>query len=275
MALGNLAARALVALVALPPLIAAIYLESSHYVWGIVMLASIIAMYEYLAMGLSSEIDRRVSLVIGVASCSILYWVPMQYNAALLALVVAFVPTALYYVFRFGEMSDVADRLNTSVLAILYGGILFAFIPLLKRFPQGGDLILLILMTAWLSDTGGYFAGKHLGKKKLYPAVSPNKTWAGSLGGVVAVLLGCAVFKFYRLPTMPWATLFLLCGPGAVIGQLGDLCESLIKRSRNVKDSGSILPGHGGILDRVDAVLFIAPYFFVVLTLLKALHSFS
>ncbi len=265
MALGNLAARALVAVVALPPIIAAIYQPSAHYVWGIVLVASMIAMYEYLAMGIEDEIDRRVSLVIGVAACSALYWLPPQASPTLVALVIAFVPTALYYVFRFGDMSRVADRLNTSVIAILYGGILFSFLPLLKRMA-GGDIIILILMTAWLSDTGGYFAGKYLGKKKLYPAVSPKKTWAGSIGGVAAVLVGCAIFKELRMPEMPWVDLVLLCGPGAVLGQLGDLCESLMKRSRGVKDSGSILPGHGGILDRVDAVLFIAPYFFVYMS---------
>ncbi len=270
MALGNLAARALVAVVALPPLIAAIYLDSSHYVWGIVLVASLIAMYEYLAMGLEDETDRRVSLLIGAAACSVLYWLPPQYSPTLLALIVAFIPTALYYVFRFGDMSGVADRLNTSVIAIVYGGIMFGFLPLLKR-SFGGDIILLILMTAWLSDTGGYFAGKYLGKAKLYPAVSPKKTWAGSVGGVIAVLIGCSVFKELRMPEMPWIDLILLCGPGAVLGQLGDLCESLMKRSRGVKDSGSILPGHGGILDRVDAVLFIGPYFFAYMTVRLAL----
>tara|TARA_R110002073_G_scaffold320759_3_gene496440 strand:+ start:71958 stop:72773 length:816 start_codon:yes stop_codon:yes gene_type:complete len=270
MALGNLAARAAVAVVALPPIIYAIYLDSSHYVWGIVLVASMIAMYEYLAMGIKDETDRRVSLAIGVAACSVLYWVPPQYNPTLLALVVAFLPTALYYVFRFSEMETVADRLNTSVIAIVYGGIMFSFLPLLKRMA-GGDIILLILMTAWLSDTGGYFAGKYLGKAKLYPAVSPKKTWAGSIGGVITVLIGCAVFKHFRLESMPWIDLILLCGPGAVLGQLGDLCESMMKRSRGVKDSGSILPGHGGILDRVDAVLFIGPYFFAYMVVRAAL----
>ena len=101
--------------------------------------------------------------------------------------------------------------------------------------------------------------------------MSPKKTWAGSIGGVITVLIGCAVFKHFRLESMPWIDLILLCGPGAVLGQLGDLCESMMKRSRGVKDSGSILPGHGGILDRVDAVLFIGPYFFAYMVVRAAL----
>jgi phosphatidate cytidylyltransferase len=263
MALGNLAARFVVAAVALPPLIYAIYMDSPHYVWGVVFVASLIAMYEYLAMGLQDETDKRVSLVIGAASCALFYWLDPKYQPALVAVVVAFLPTTLYYLFRFGDLKDVADRLNTSVIAIIYGGLMFSFLALLKRMA-GGDMIILILLTAWLSDTGGYFAGKYLGKRKLYEAVSPKKTWAGSVGGVAAVLVGAAVFKELRMhDAISWVDLLLLCGPGAVLGQMGDLCESLVKRSRGVKDSGAILPGHGGILDRVDAILFIAPYFYV------------
>lgn len=262
MALGNLASRFLVAAVALPPLLAAIYMDSPHYVWGIVFVASLIAMHEYLAMGLTDETDRRVSVAIGGASCALLYWLDPRFQ--LLAIIAAFLPTALYYLFRFGDLQSVADRLNTSIIAIVYGGLMFSFLPLLKR-GFGGDLIVLILLTAWLSDTGGYFAGKYLGKRKLYEAVSPKKTWAGSVGGIAVVLVGAAVFRHFRMPHLPWIDLVLLCGPGAALGQLGDLCESLVKRSRGVKDSGSILPGHGGILDRVDAILFIAPYFFVYL----------
>lgn len=271
MALGNLAARFAVAAVALPPLIAAIYMDSPHYVWGIVFVASLIAMHEYLAMGLEDETDRRVSLAIGAGSCAILYWLNWfepRAQPALLAVVVAMVPTTLYYLFRFGDLKSVADRLNTSIIAIIYGGLMFTIVALLKRGPGGGDILILLLLTAWASDTGGYFAGKYLGKRKLYEAVSPKKTWAGSIGGVAAVLAAAAVFKELRMhDAISWLDLVLLCGPGAVLGQMGDLCESMMKRSRGVKDSGAILPGHGGILDRVDAILFIAPYFYVYITL--------
>jgi phosphatidate cytidylyltransferase len=269
MALGNLAARFAVAVVALPPLVYAIYMDSPHVVWGVVFVASLIAMYEYLAMGLEDETDRRMSLVIGATSCALLYWLTVKApgsQAALLAVVVAMVPTTLYYLFRFGDLKTVADRLNTSIIAIIYGGLMFSMVALLK-LGKGGDFVILILLTAWLSDTGGYFAGKYLGKRKLYEAVSPKKTWAGSVGGVAAVLVGAAVFKELRMhDAISWVDLILLCGPGAVLGQLGDLCESMMKRSRGVKDSGAILPGHGGILDRVDAILFIAPYFYAYFT---------
>jgi phosphatidate cytidylyltransferase len=109
-----------------------------------------------------------------------------------------------------------------------------------------------------------------MGRHKLYPAVSPNKTWEGSIGGVLAAAAGAAVIKVLLLPEIGWLHIMMLAVPGAILGQIGDLAESLIKRSVGVKDSGALLPGHGGILDRVDAVLFIAPYVFlyVVIVLL-------
>jgi len=126
----------------------------------------------------------------------------------------------------------------------------------------------LVLCTAWLSDTGGYFAGKGIGGPKLYPAVSPNKTWSGSIGGVAAAIAGGVVLKLWRMPELGWGDLVALVGVGSVLGQLGDLAESLIKRDLEIKDMGGILPGHGGVMDRIDSVLFVAPAAFIYLRLI-------
>jgi len=124
-----------------------------------------------------------------------------------------------------------------------------------------------VLLVAWLADTGGYFAGRFLGKTKLYEAVSPKKTWAGAWGGIAGSVIGVAALKLIMASYLTWADVFLLAIPGGVLGQLGDLTESLIKRSVGVKDSGALLPGHGGLLDRIDAVLFIAPYVYAYLVI--------
>jgi phosphatidate cytidylyltransferase len=272
--LGNLTSRILVALIAVPLLLLAIYQPHAWIVWALVFAASLLVMDEFFAMTGLDAGDRRIGVVIGAVICAGFYWLPGRFNPSTLAFVAAFVLPGLYFLFRYGEQASVAARLAFTTTGIVYGGLLFAFMALIKRdFADSGDFLVLLLMTAWLSDTGGYIAGKTIGGKKLYPAVSPNKTWSGSIGGVAAAVAGGVVLKLLRMPELPWLDLVLLVGVGSVLGQLGDLAESLIKRSRGVKDSGTLLPGHGGLLDRVDAVLFIAPYFYLYVVVRAALAA--
>lgn len=265
--LGNFASRVVVSVVAVPILVFIIYQESALPVWGLAFGASLIAMYEFFAMTHDDRTDIIVSTLLGGGAVLAFYWLPQSYSATATFLAVFF-PVFLYFLFRFGDIETVASRACFSVIGILYAGIFFTFMALIKRDfgPHGADFIILLLGTAWLSDTGGYFAGKALGKRKLYAAISPNKTWAGAIGGTIAAGCGAILIRMYLLPEFSWFDILFLAASGSVLGQAGDLCESMIKRSRGVKDSGAILPGHGGILDRVDAVLFIAPYFYLYIT---------
>lgn len=274
--LGNLASRFLVAVVAAPILILAMYQDRPEFVWGLVFGGSLLAMYEFFSMALEDKTDRVASLLFGAGASAILFWLPGHRGGQLLAMFAAVVPISLYYLFRFGDMQTAARRLAYSIAGILYAGLLFQFLAMLKR-DLGGDLgghfVLFVLVVTWAGDTGAYFAGRFLGKAKLYPAVSPGKTWAGAFGGLagstaaaVGIKLGLLTGSAMALlPWFGWVDVFLLVLPGAALGQMGDLVESMIKRSTGVKDSGSILPGHGGILDRVDAVLLVAPYVYLYL----------
>jgi phosphatidate cytidylyltransferase len=263
--LGNLATRILVAVIAVPLVLLLIYQQHHEIFWAVVFAASLVTMYELFSMTLPDRNDRVVALVLGGIAAAAFYWLPPRFAPHLSAFVFAFTAPALYYLFRPGDIVTAAERLAFTVFGILYGGLLFAFIALIKRDfgPAGGDTIVLVLMTAWLSDTGGYFAGKFLGKRKLYPAISPNKTWAGAIGGTAAALAGGFAMQQFRMHQLAVVDVVVLAGVGSVLGQLGDLVESMVKRSRGVKDSGAILPGHGGLLDRLDAVLFIAPWFYL------------
>ncbi len=280
MALGNLAQRFLVALVAVPILIVILYLPRPEPTWALIFAASLIAMHELFAMTLPAE-DRRAALVMGAIACAALYWVhPLALqepfgvdlgerwwrlgeSGPTVALFAAVVVPGLYYLFRFRDIPSVAGRLTATITGIVYAGFLTTHLALLKRLApvsEGGHFVILVLLIAWLADTGGYFAGRFLGKSKLYEAVSPKKTWAGAYGGIAGSLLGVVVMKLAFLDWLNWVDVAAIAVIGGVLGQLGDLTESLIKRSVGVKDSGALLPGHGGILDRIDAVLFIAPF---------------
>ncbi|UJR85055.1 Hypothetical protein I5071_71340 [Sandaracinus amylolyticus] len=140
----------------------------------------------------------------------------------------------------------------------LYVGGLLGTVAVLHTLDKGGAWVLLAMWLAWASDTGAYFAGRYFGKTKLYPAVSPSKTVQGSIGGLLGSLTGGLAAHFGFLPELPLVDAILLALIGGALGQMGDLVESLVKRSTGVKDSGSILPGHGGLLDRVDALMFTA-----------------
>ena len=132
-------------------------------------------------------------------------------------------------------------------------------VALVRRdVPEGPSFVVMTLMFAWFGDTGGYFAGRFLGKRKLYEAVSPKKTVEGAFGGLAGSVVGGLSAHFLYMPSIPLEHVVPLAIVASVFGQAGDLAESLIKRSTGVKDSGQIVPGHGGILDRVDALLFVS-----------------
>jgi phosphatidate cytidylyltransferase len=284
LALGNLAQRFLVAVIAVPLILLLLHYHRPEPTWAVMFVASLLAMREFFGMTLKDHPeDRGPALVMGALACAAFYWLDgftfayYRPTSALvrgaihagptLTLILAVVIPGLYYLFRFRDIPSVAGRYTATVTGIVYAGFLTTVLAFLKRIDpnQQGDTVLLVLIVAWLADTGGYFAGRFLGKAKLYEAVSPKKTWAGLWGGIAGAVAGVIVLKLVSAHWLSWIDVFAISIPGCLLGQMGDLAESLIKRSVGVKDSGALLPGHGGILDRIDAVLFIAPYVYAYL----------
>lgn len=156
-------------------------------------------------------------------------------------------------------------------LGVLYVGFLLGHAPLIRALENGAALIFFLLLVTWLGDTGAYLAGKTLGRHKLAPEISPNKTVEGLIGGLLLATLGAYAAKLSFVPTMTsWDCVLLGLGLGAT-GALGDLVESAMKRSAGVKDAGHLLIGHGGFLDRLDSLLFTAPAFYYYLILVKGM----
>ncbi len=158
------------------------------------------------------------------------------------------------------EIANAPRRIGLSVLGAAYPGLLLAALIPLRKLPRGEWWILLAVTVTWLNDTFAYFVGRAFGRRKLYERISPSKTWEGALGGALGSILGAVAVARLWIPELPpWAAALIGAG-AAVLGPVGDLSESMLKRAFGAKDSGRLLPGHGGLLDRIDALLFNAPF---------------
>ncbi len=264
--------RVLVALVGAPALLAIIILGGA--IGNLALFAAIagLGLNEYYRMALKD--DSKSGLLFTLMGLALfIIWglaIPTPYIDQLIvfSFLAAFFFIFLYILlFRPSPIETVAQRVSASFFGLVYVPFLAFFFVLLQAFEGGWRYIVMALVIVWMSDTGAYFAGRAFGRHKLYPKVSPKKTWEGFAGGVIASVIGAVVAA--KIVGIDWPTEHLIAIGGlmSIIGALGDLCESLLKRSYGVKDSGSILPGHGGILDRFDALLFAVPvmYYYIVL----------
>ena len=182
-------------------------------------------------------------------------------------------------VFRRGPQRGPLPAVAATLLGVVYVGGTLSFAVHLRAFPgvsdgvagwDGAFLLIFVLTTTWCGDSGAYFVGHRWGRRKLLPSVSPSKTVEGAIGGLVGATAAAALFTFALVgpmggPPLPVAGAALLGLLVGAVAQLGDLVESVLKREADVKDSGTLIPGHGGVLDRFDAVLFTIPLAYVLL----------
>lgn len=154
------------------------------------------------------------------------------------------------------------EQAGVLFIGVFYIG--FGFLTFIEaRLDHGLALVLFTLLVIWSTDSGAYFTGRKLGKHKLWPSISPNKTIEGSIGGVVIALLAAVIFQLISMTFEDWGYVLILALIISIGGQIGDLVESGLKRHYQVKDSGTLLPGHGGVLDRFDSLLFVFPILYL------------
>ena len=259
--MSNLTQRVLTALIGAPLVVGMIYL-GGWFFGGLMLLVGLLAQREFYALAEAGGTRPLVSVGLVVGGVLIVRsLVPFAEPLAVIGLV-AILVAELYR-----RLDGPISNLAVTGFGAIYPALLVGYFVDLRVLGAQGELgeegafwlTLVVLVAIWASDTLAYFTGRALGKHPLFPRISPKKTIEGSVGGVLGATAVVIVFKLFLVPMLTWTdavVVGVLCG---AVGQFGDLVESLLKRSVGVKDSGNYLPGHGGMLDRIDAMLVAIP----------------
>ncbi len=259
--------KRIVSAVILIPLIVWDVLAAPQWVFlGIMAVVGAIAYYEFDTIAQGHSIPRRGwpgGPWTGMAAGLLLLFAPQPVMATLVMLAIVLMILAL-------RLEDLAGALPTAASVLL--GIVYIFgawrCAILLR-DLNPHWLMVSLLVSWAGDTAAMYVGRSLGKNKMAPRISPGKTWEGAAGSVVGGVLATVVYTYFFIPQVALWVVILVGGVGNVAGQAGDLAESAFKRGANVKDSGTLLPGHGGWLDRIDSSLFSIPAVYFVLRLLE------
>ena len=232
----------------------------------IVLMAAGICYYEYFNMVFKDESYLYYKWIGTALGMVLMFFLVSGYEQHIFHVVTFAVLILFFFYLGFARQNHVelVKELSLSFFGIFYVCILLSYFVFIRRFPEGYKWIILVLGIAWLSDTGGYWCGKVFGTKKLMPIISPHKTVEGAFGSVVLAVIASIFISYFLLrDSMTLSSAIFLGGVGSLCAQLGDLCESLLKRNFSVKDSGNVIPGHGGMLDCIDSVLFVAPLIYL------------
>lgn len=228
----------------------------------------VIGLYEYFTMLEKKGIGIFKYFGIGLGAViplSIMFRFEPTKSWELLFIVLALLFIILMQ-FKRKNSSGVIVDISTTLFGILYVSWFFSFMIKIRYMQDGLGLLAALLLITKLGDIGAYLVGTRFGKKLLLPRISPKKTIEGSIGGLIFSLLGALISKQFL--NFSYGQMFIIALGLGVLGQLGDLSESLLKRDCQVKDSGNIIPGMGGVLDEIDSLLFTAPVFYFYLSLI-------
>lgn len=239
---------------------------SQTMVQWVVVALSLLALWEYFSLTLKgvTPVFKFLGLALGgILTASLIFWANNSDRFFILLSVVI----VLTIIFHFRGRQGLNERVRDMVFfyfGVMFISVLFAFWALIRGLDQWSFWVFLLLGSTFASDTGAYMVGHRFGRHKLAPLISPGKTVEGLIGGWIFALIAALVVQRIFWPEYPLTLLMIIGTLIATVGPLGDLSESLIKRGVDAKDSGRLIPGHGGFLDRVDALLFNGPvvYFF-------------
>jgi phosphatidate cytidylyltransferase len=261
------AKRWLTGIIAIPVLIYIIGPGPRWLFFLLLSVVSVVGLIEFYGMT-ASELPKvvRWSCYLLTFLLFVAFYMRQVLLAPCLIALWAFVPMTFFLFTHPSPNQRWTSDIAKAVLGPIYVALPFAMLSMIHLRPNGKIWIFFLLSVIFASDTGAFYFGKFLGRHKLYAAISPNKTWEGAAGGllssIIVALLFIRVLKFHHVSL----AIVLLVLALSIAGQIGDLAESMLKRNHGIKDSGKILPGHGGILDRIDGLLFSVPILYLFLT---------
>ena len=252
--------RCLVAIIFVP--IFVLVILCNHQLFFLVLTCSIIgwALYEFFR-AVADKKDKSVSLYnisLGILIPLLFFFAGERAIPLVLTVIIFLVFLHQFFLLR---ISRVMADISFSLTGILYVSFLLSYLVLLRATPGMGKwLVLTTFFITWMGDSGAYFVGKMWGRHRFFSTLSAHKTVEGLMGAISLSLAG-ALISCWWFP-LPWYHILALGGLGGVMGQLGDFFESMLKRGLGIKDFGKFLPGHGGVLDRFDSIIFVAPFFY-------------
>jgi phosphatidate cytidylyltransferase len=256
--------RVITTIVILPILIAVIWFGK---LWIVLLVAAIGAAgsFEFYRLDQNGKLIplHYFGIITVITVVMLPYFVP---NITVIHILSSAIVVSLIWLLFTGLREQAFNRWTWTIAGILYPGFMLTYWINIRNIEFGRSYVFWLISIIIINDVASYFVGKALGKHSLAPVISPRKTWEGAIGGLIFSVIASVVFGFvFTLPLNYWQ-LVILGLMASIIAQTGDLVESLLKRNKSVKDSGNILPGHGGILDRIDSYLLTAVVVYYIIT---------
>jgi phosphatidate cytidylyltransferase len=248
------------AIAIVPPVIFLIAVGSSAVLILIVLLATFLGLREFYTLTLpdSKRIQRWAGIGLGIALSIVMTQANMKMVFPFFVLVI--IVLSVLFMATSENLTSTISKMGIMFFGIFYIGFLLSHVSLIRNGANGKPWVLFLIVTVWAGDLSAFVGGSLFGRHKLYPKISPKKTYEGLAGAVVGSVLVALSFVLLFIPQLEKGRCVLVAVALGFLGQIGDFTESMLKRSAQVKDSGSLIPGHGGMLDRLDSFLFSAPF---------------
>ena len=254
--------RVLTGAIAIPALYLLIGYGPGPTLFIMVLIAVALGLHEFYSLVLPENKwhEKAIGILLAMLLASLIYFGDASLLHASLGFSIIFL--SITYMLKSSNFALAISKMALTLFGILYIGLLLSYVTLIDKTAPGKQWVFFLVSTVWAADIGGFFVGSLVGRHKLYPKVSPNKTIEGLGGGVAGAIAAALLYRKLFFSDLDVSDCVFLGSSLTLFGQMGDFTESMIKRSAHVKDSSGLIPGHGGMLDRLDSFLFSAPFLY-------------